>query len=217
MKSNLQLKKDVEEEIRWVPMLNASDIGVMTNDGVVTLSGTVDSYAKKQAAEAAVKRIAGVRAVAEEIKINLDHKTIPVDMEIAKEAANSLKWNSAVPAGDVKAIVDNGWVTLEGDVQWNYQKESARECIQYLHGVKGVTNLIKIKPGMAYNLNKASIERALDRDASVDNDHIKVAITDHTVVLSGTVQSWFQKDEAARVAWAAPGVTKVENDLVVLD
>jgi osmotically-inducible protein OsmY len=216
MKSNLQLQKDVLDELRWTPMLNAAQIGVTANDGVVTLTGIVDSYSKKQAAEAAAKRVAGVGAVAEEIQINLDHFGKPNDTDIAKEAANALKWNIAIPPGHITTIVDNGWVTLEGEVEWYYQKEAARECIQPLRGVKGITNLVTIKPDISSSIDKKAVENALDRDAFIDNDHIKINVTDHKVILKGTVKSWSQKEEASRVAWSAPGVQKVENDLVVV-
>jgi len=216
MKSNLQLQKDVLDELRWTPMLSAAEIGVTAKDGIVTLTGIVDGYSKKQAAEAAAKRVGGVRAVAEEIQINFDHKGNPNDADIAKEAANALKWNMALPPGRVRAIVENGWITLEGDVEWYYQKETAKESVQSLRGVKGITNLIMLKPDMNSNVNKVSIENALDRDAFIDNDHVKVDTVDHKVILKGTVKSWSQKEEASRVAWSAPGVQKVENDLVVV-
>ncbi|MFI5264453.1 MAG: BON domain-containing protein, partial [Candidatus Kapaibacterium sp.] len=151
-----------------------------------------------------------------EIQINMDHRTTPNDMEIAKEAANALKWNMAIPPGHVKVIVENGWVTLEGEVQWYFQKEAAKECIQPLRGVKGITNLVKLHPDVTSHVDKAAVENALDRDAFLDNDHIKIETTDHKVVLNGTVKSWFQKDEASKVAWSAPGVRSVENDLVVV-
>jgi osmotically-inducible protein OsmY len=197
-------------------MLNAADIGVIAKDGVVTLTGVVDSYSKKQTAEAAAKRVAGVRAVAEEIQINFDHHSNPNDTEIAREAANALKWNVAIPPGHVKAIVENGWITLEGELQWYYQKEAARESVLPLRGVKGITNLVKIKPDIGSSVDKVALENALDRDAFIDNDHIKIDATDHKVILKGTVKSWSQKEEASRVAWSAPGVQKVENDLVVV-
>ena len=216
MKSNLQLQKDVLDELRWTPMLNAAEIGVTAKDGIVTLTGIVDGYSKKQAAEAAAKRVGGVRAVAEEIQINFDHQGKPNDTDIAKEAANALKWNMALPPGRISVIVDNGWITLEGEVQWYYQKETAKECVQSLRGVKGITNLIMLKPDVNSNVDKVSLENALDRDAFIDNYNVEVDTLDHKVILKGTVKSWSQKEEASRVAWSAPGVQKVENDLAVV-
>ena len=216
MKSNLQLQTDVMDELRWTPMLNVADIGVTAKDGVVTLTGTVDSYYKKQAGEAAAKRVVGVRAVAEEIQINIDHQGKPNDTDIAREAANALDRNMVIPPGRIRAIVDNGRITLEGEVEWYYQKEAAKESVQSLRGVKSITNLVKMNPDFNINVDKVAIENALDRDVFINNDHVKVDTLDHKVILKGTVKSWSQKEEASRVAWSAPGVQKVENDLVVV-
>lgn len=216
MKSNQDLQKDVQDAIKWEPLLNAAEIGVIAQDGVITLTGTVNSYAKKLEAESAAKNVAGVKAVVEEIKIKYSSiygkKT---DNEIAVEVLNALKFNWEVPNDKVKIKVENGWITLEGELRWNYQKEAAKKAIKDLTDVMGVTNNIKIKPDSTDDIERKSIESALERNWSIDDDDIDVQVEGNKVTLTGTVESIYQKDEAGRIAWNAPGVWNVDNELVV--
>ncbi len=217
MKSNFQIQKDVLEELHWTPTLNASQIGVTVENGIVTLRGSVDSYSKKKIAEHAVQRVGGVKAIADELLVQFDHAgDASSDSEIAAEIATALKTNIIIPPGHVKAVVDHGRVNLEGEVQWHYQQEAAKECIETLRGIRSINNHIKINPKVNKIVDKVAVENALDRNSLVDNDHIRVETNDHKVILKGTVKTWFQKSEAERVAWAAPGVRSVENDLVVV-
>ena len=215
MKSNEELQKDVQSAIKWEPLLNAAEIGVTAKDGVVTLTGTVDSYAKKLEAENAAKNVTGVRAVAEEIEINFNSSYSKNDTEIANEVLNAWKWNWEIPNDKIKVKVEKGWVTLEGELTWNYQKEAAKRVIIHLMGVKGVSNKITIKSETHDAVETASIERALERNWSIDDENIHVKVTGHTVKLTGTVDSIYQKDEAGRIAWNAPGVWTMDNELAV--
>ncbi|PZR31030.1 MAG: ornithine aminotransferase [Azospira oryzae] len=215
MKDNADLQKDVQEAISWEPLLTAAQIGVTVKDGVVTLTGTVDNYAKKMQAEDAAKRVAGVKAVVEKIEVQLGNWGKTTDGEIATEVINALNWNPKVPDDKVKVQVEDGWVTLEGELSWNYQREAVRNSIVNLMGVKGVSNYVKIKPESQDAVETTQIERALDRDWSVNADTIKVRVSGTAVTLSGTVNSPYQKEEAERIVWKAPGVWSVKNDLEV--
>jgi osmotically-inducible protein OsmY len=216
MKNNEQLQKDVQNAIKWEPLLNAAEIGVTAKDGVITLTGVVDNYAKKAEAEEAAKNVAGVKAVVEKIEIKFNSywdKT--TDGEIATEVINAFKWNWRVPNDKVKVQVENGWVTLEGELDYNYQSEGAKEAVKNLLGVSGVINNIKIKPSAMEAIEKADIESALERNWSIYKNDIAVKVSGHNATLSGTVESWYQKDEAGRIALNAPGVWSVDNDLIV--
>ena len=216
MKNNEELQKDVQDAIKWEPLLNAAEIGVTCSDGIVTLTGSVDSYFKKSEAEDAAKSVAGVKAVVEKIEIKFTENWAKKDdSEIASEIVRAFKWNWQVPSDKVKVRVENGWVTLEGELEWNYQKESAKNAIKNLIGVVSVSNNITIKSETHNEVEKKDIESALKRTWSIDDRDIKVKVTGHTVTLTGMVNSWYQKDEASRVAWNAPGVWVVENELVV--
>ena len=215
MKNNAELQKDVQDAIKWEPLLNAAEIGVTVKDGVVTLTGTVDSFTKKMEAEDAAKKVAGVKAVVEKIAIKLAHWGKTTDAEIAAEVLRALKWNWKVPNNKVKVKVEDGWITLEGDLHWNYQREAAKNAIQNLMGVTGVTNNIKIQSENDDSIEKMNIESALRRNWSVNDDDIHVEVSGTTVTLTGTVKSWYQRDEAEKIAWNAPGVWSVDNELIV--
>lgn len=216
MKNNAELQKDVQDAIKWEPLLNAAEIGVTVKDGVVTLTGTVDSYSKKTEAEDAAKNVAGVTAVVEKIEIKYNTGWGKKDdNEIAVEVVNALKWNWRIPSADVKVKVEDGWVTLTGELQWNYQKEAAKDAVKNLLGVMGVANNITIKSGTQDQIEKRDIESALRRNCSIRDENITVRTSNHKATLTGTVDSWYQKNEAARMAWNAPGVWTVDNELVV--
>ena len=215
MKTNETLQKDVQEAIKWEPLLNAAEIGVTAKDGVVTLTGTVDSYAKKLEAEDAAKNVAGVKAVAEEIMIAFNGAAKHSDTQIATEVVNAFTFNWEVPEDKVHVKVEHGWITLTGEVPWNYQKEAARKAVRNLAGVMGVTNNVTIKAGLHDALEKMDIERALNRNWSIDSQDIEVTVSGNSVTLNGTVDSIYQRDEAGRIAWNAPGVRTVDNELVI--
>ena len=217
MKTNLELQKDVQDELRWEPMLNAAEIGVAAKDGVITLSGTVDSYYKKQAAENAAKRVAGVKAVALDIEVKLPSSNFRNDTDIAKAAVDALKWNTIVPDDKIKLRVENGWVYIEGELDWQFQKSAARKCVEDLTGVRGVSNLITLKPKVSSSSIKENIKKAFQRNANVEADNIRIDTFDNKVVLKGTVHSWFERNEAEKAAWSAPGVLTVEDQLTVAD
>jgi len=216
MKTDSQLQQDVIAELKWEPLLREAEIGVSAKDGVITLTGTVDGYAKKTEAEDAVKRVAGVNAVVEKIEVkygvNWGKKD---DNEIATEIVNAFKWHWEVPADKISARVEKGWVTLDGQVEWNFQSNAAKAAVANLLGVTGVSNNLKIKSLTDDAIEKEDIESALKRNWSVSGKDIRVAVSDHKATLTGTVDSWYQKDEAGRIAWRAPGVWNVGNELVV--
>jgi osmotically-inducible protein OsmY len=215
MGKDAQLQSAVMDELRWEPSINAADIGVAAKEGVVTLTGFVHSYPEKQSAERAAKRVAGVKAVAEEIEIRLAGIHERTDSDIAKSAIAALAWNVIVPRDSVKVMVEHGWVTLEGEVGWQYQKMAAEDSVRNLPGVKGVANLVQIKATVDTAHLKANIEQALVRNAQFDARQISVEAVAGKVVLRGQVRSWAEKEEAEHVAWSAPGVTKVENAVTV--
>lgn len=215
MKSNESLQKDVQDAIKWEPLLNAAEIGVTAKDGIVTLTGTVDTYAKKMEAEDAAKNVMGVKAVVEQIQIQFAQTWNKTNAEVANEVINALAANWAVPKDKVKVKVEDGWVTLEGEVHWNYQKEAAKKTIHTLAGVKGVMNYIIIKPDSQDEVEKAGIELALLRNWSIDDKQIAVDVEGNNVTLNGNVNSIFQKSEAERIAWNAPGVWSVTNNLMI--
>lgn len=215
MRSDSDIKRDVEDELRWDPDIDATDIGVAVNKGVVTLTGFVRSYSEKWEAEVAAKRVSGVLGVANDIEVRLPGSDERPDPDIARDAVTQLRVYLPDAAEHLKVIVKNGWVTLEGEVEWNYQRERAESAVRWLRGVKGVSNWIKLKPRFSPTEVKRKIEEAFRRNAEIDADHIVVESTNGTVVLKGTVRSRAEREEAERAAWAAPGVTKVENRIVV--
>lgn len=216
MKTDYEIQKDVMDELKWQPLLNSTEIGVAVKNGVVTLTGNVDTYAKKIAAEKAAKKVAGVKAVAEEIDVKYLSGAKKTDTEIAESILNSLKWNSSVNEEKIKIKVEDGWVTLEGDADWEFQKIKARNAIENLNGVRGITNLIQVKPKLTTKEVKQKIGLALHRSATVDADRITVESTGNKVILSGHVRSLAEKNDAEDAAWSAPGVTAVENNIDVV-
>ena len=214
MRTNEELQQDVENAIKWEPLLNAAEIGVTAKDGVITLTGTVDNYLKKREAESAAKNVAGVKAVAEDIIIQFPRESRKSDTEIAHEVVDALKANW-VPDGKVKVQVENGWVKLEGELQWNFQKDAAKNAVKPLLGVIGVSNDIKIKAESHDRIDRKEIEDALARNWSIDDQDIIVKVAGNRVTLTGTVNSLYQKDEADRIAWKAPGVCIVDNELLI--
>ena len=216
MKNNAELQKDVQDAIKWEPLLNAAEIGVTVKDGVVTLTGTVNNYSKKSEAEDAAKNVAGVKAVVEKIEVKHSSSWAKKDdNEIATEVIKALNWNWRIPSDKVKVEVEKGWVTLGGEVEWNYQKEAAKDAVKYLLGVTGVSNNITIRPKIQDLIEKKDVESALRRNWSINDRDIIVKVSGNKVTLSGRVNSWYQKTEAARIAWNAPGIWTVDNELVV--
>ncbi len=206
-----EIQANVMAELRWDPSVPATEIGVVVKDGVVTLTGTVDTYMKKWRAEEGAHRVNGVIAVANEIQVrSIGERT---DSDIAAAALHALNWNSTVPQGKVHVTVDKGWVTLKGDVEWQYQRQEAERAVRRLLGVKGVSNLITVKPAATPSDLKRKIEDALVRNAQVDAERITVEVQGSKAVLKGKVRSWAEREEAERVAWLAPGITSVDNQI----
>lgn len=215
MKTDSEIKKDVLDELMWQPNIDQTQIGVIVENGIVTLSGVVDSYAKKVAAEQAVKFVKGVKAVADdiEVKYGLDYKK--TDKEIAKAVVNALEWNSSVPDNKVSIEVSDGRVNLGGEVQWYYQKDAAKRAVENLLGVKSVINNITLKQAVEPSEIKQKISKAFERMADLEAKNIKVEVEGHTVRLKGKVHSHAEKEEARKTAYYAPGVYEVDNELEV--
>lgn len=215
MKSNSELQKDVQDAILWEPLLNAAEIGVTAKEGVVTLTGEVDCYAKKTEAENAAKKVKGVKAIVEQIKVKFGIFWSKTNEEIASEVITALKTNWSVPKDKITIKVENGWVTLDGEVTWNYQREAAKNTVRYLTGVKGITDNIKIKPEKEDAIEQKDVENALARCWSLNDSVIHVKVTATKVTLTGNVHSWHQKEEAGRIAWNTPGIWVLDNKLNV--
>jgi len=215
MKSDRDIERDVKEELEWDPDLDTSDIAVSVKDGVVTLAGFVKSYTDKYEAEAAAKRVSGVKGVANDLEVRLPSIDERPDPDIARDAVAALKSQLPISSENIKIVVKNGWVTLEGQVEWQYQKNTAESAVRRIKGVKGVSNMILLKPRVEPAEIKKKILDAFKRNAEIDANRIQVETNGSEVILKGTVRSWMEREEAERVAWSAPGITKVEDRIVV--
>jgi osmotically-inducible protein OsmY len=215
MRTDLDLMKDVTDELKWDPSIEEKEIGVAVVDGVVTLTGKVPSYSQKFAAERAAERVTGVRAVADELQVKLPMAKERSDTDIALAAANAIDWDTDVPDKTIKLKVVNGWVTLEGKVEWYYQKAAAERTVRFLTGVKGVTNLVVLAPKVSPTDVLQKISAAIKRSAEVDSKRITVEASGSKVTLHGTVRSWSEREEAERAAWQVSGVTEVDDRIAV--
>ena len=216
MKTDALIQSNVISELKWEPSIDAAKIGVSVRDGIVTLDGDVDSFVEKLAAERVAGHVAGVKAVAQELKVRLPQSFERNDADIAEAAVTALEWNMMVPDNRIKVEVQDGKVILTGEVDWEYQRSAAQNAVCCLIGVKGVTNGISIKPPVKPVAVKSKIKSAFQRHWALDAKHIMVETVGSKIILNGTVHSWTEKQEAASAAWAAPGVSDVENNLVVI-
>jgi len=215
-KSDSQLQQDVLQELKYEPSIHPSEIGVTAKDGIVGLTGDVQSYIEKYAAVHAAERVAGVKAVTDELKVDLPAYHVRNDEDIARAALNALQWNVSVPADHIKVKVGSGWITLEGEVDYKYQRTAAENAVCNLTGVKGVSNLITLRRlEVSPSEVKTNIEQALRRAAEIDADKITVSVVKDKVVPNGKVSSWAEREEAERAAWSAPGVNEVVDYLVI--
>jgi osmotically-inducible protein OsmY len=214
-RSDSDIQRDVSSELKWEPSLRDDDIAVAVRDGVVTLAGTAGSYIEKWKAERVAGRVKGVKAIVNNIEVVLPSSSQRPDPEIARAAVNALEWNASVPKDRIKAKVEKGWVTLEGDVDFYFQREAAERAVRSLWGVKGVTNLITVRSAPAPTDVKQRIKEALQRGASFDAERITVEVDGHKAILRGTVRSFAEMKDAERAARNAPGITEVENHLTI--
>jgi osmotically-inducible protein OsmY len=215
MKTDTQVQQDVIAELKWEPSVNAAQIGVEVKDGIVTLAGHVSSYAEKWDAERAAQRVSGVKALAIEMDVKLSGSSKRTDADIAGSAENALQWITYLPKDSVKVMVEDGWITLSGEVNWEYQRQTAAGAVRYLVGVTGVSNQIAIIPKVSLSAVKSDIEAALKRRAQADAQKISVEVRGADVTLTGTVHSWSERELATHSAWGTPGVHNVVNNITV--
>ena len=215
MKTDSQLQQDIIAELKWEPSVNAAQIGVEVKDGIVTLAGHVGSYAEKWDAERAAQRVSGVKALAIEMDVKLAGSSKRNDADIAGSAESALQWITYLPKNSVKVMVEDGWITLSGEVDWEYQRQTAAGAVRYLMGVKGVRENIAIKSKVSLSAVKSDIEAALKRRAQADAQKISVEVRGADVTLTGTVHSWSERDLATHSAWGTPGVHNVVNNITV--
>lgn len=215
MKTNAQLESEVMEAIRRDPLLSKVEVGVIAKDGVVTLAGEVDTYARKLAVENATKAVAGVRAIIEKINIDQGNQHLKSDEELVVEVLHALKWNIDVPDERIKVKVEKGYITLEGEVEWNIQRVAAGKALNHIPGIRGISNHIKIKSEIEDGVEKAEIEKALAHNSLFRDGVIRVKVNQNDVTLSGVVHSLLEKDLAEQLAMKAPGVTQVNNELTI--
>jgi osmotically-inducible protein OsmY len=215
MRSDRDIKRDVEDELRWDPDIDSTDIAVNVNNAVVTLTGFVRSYMQKYEAEKDAKRVAGVAGVANDIEVRPPDIDDRPDPEIARDAIARIKSELPYSWDKIRTVVSKGWLTLEGEVEWYYQRQRAEDAVRRVRGIRGVTNSIEIKPQVAPAEIRRKIEDALRRAAEIDASRVTVEASGGEVILRGTVRSWAERQEAERVAWAAPGVTKVDNRITI--
>jgi osmotically-inducible protein OsmY len=211
-----ELQRHVEDALGWEPSFDAADIGVTVDNSVVTLRGDVATYAARAAAERVALKVYGVKGVANDLNVRLPGQYQRTDSDVAQAAVNALKWNTVIPADRISIAVSNGWVRLKGNVDWQYQKEAAARAVRDLTGVRGVTSEITVRPHVEAGDVRAKIEEAFKRSAEIDARRITVSAQDSKVVLTGNVRSWAERQEAERAAWAAPGVTQVEDRLSIM-
>ena len=210
------LKQQVQNALDWEPSVDASDIGVAVDDGVITLRGNVSTFVEKQVAERVALHVFGVKAVANDLAVRLPSAYERTDTEIAQAAVTALAWNTVVPVGRVTVVVTNGWLTLNGTLEWQYQKDAADRAVRFLTGVKGVSNAVAVEPRVKPLEVRDKIEAAFRRSAEVDARRISVTAADGKVILSGNVRSYAERQQAERAAWAAPGVMYVDDRLAIV-
>lgn len=215
MENDYLVQQNVQDELLWEPALNAVEIGVAVKNGIVTLSGTVDSLSKKLAAERAVKRVKNVKGVAMDVEVVYPSSSKKSDTDIAQAAVDALFWSNLVPNDQVHVEVEDGYITLEGEVQWQYQRDAAKDAVKDLQGVKGISNLVTVRPAASTFLIKDNIKKALQRMANIEADNIAILTEEKTITLRGKVRSWREKEEVEHVVWSTPGVSAVKDELEI--
>lgn len=215
MENDYLVQQNVQDELLWEPALNAVEIGVSVKNGIVTLSGTVDSLSKKLAAERAVKRVKNVKGVAMDVEVVYPSSNKRSDAAIAQAAVDALAWSNLVPSDQVHVEVEDGYITLEGEVQWQYQRDAAKDAVKDLQGVKGISNLVTVRPAASTFLIKDNIKKALQRMANIEADNIAILTEEKTITLKGKVRSWREKEEVEQVVWSTPGVSAVKDELEI--